>query len=61
MQMLTSREEGKPLITVANHRSILDDPVMMASIVPWWCLFHPKYIRWNICTQERCFEVNINT
>ena len=52
-----TREEGTALITVANHRSILDDPALMANLLPYWMGIQPRYIRWNICTQNMCFQV----
>lgn len=33
------RDAGLPLITVANHISVFDDPGMMGNIVPW---YHPS-------------------
>ena len=51
------RDEGTALITVANHRSIMDDPVLMANLVPYWYGIQPRFIRWNICTQNMCFQV----
>lgn len=49
------REKDVPLITVANHTSILDEPVITSSILPLKYNFMPEKLRWNICTQEMCF------
>jgi hypothetical protein len=41
---------------VSNHRSMLDDPAMMSSILPLWMSVQPKYIRWSVCAQDFCFN-----
>ena len=46
------RAGGAPLITVANHHSVLDDPAMMSFIAP----AAPEKLRWSICTEEICFK-----
>lgn len=56
MKAVLSREAGTPLITVSNHRSLVDDPAMMANLTPVWVTLQPWLLRWNICTHEICFE-----
>jgi 1-acyl-sn-glycerol-3-phosphate acyltransferase len=46
------RADGAPLITVANHHSVLDDPAMMSFIAPTAA----DKLRWSICTEEICFQ-----
>ncbi len=53
------RENGRPLITVANHRSLLDDPGLMCNLLPMYLGIQPKYLRWATCAQEVCFSENL--
>lgn len=53
------RDEGVSLITVANHRSTLDDPAILSAILPYWMNIMPKYLRWNVCAQEYCFNSKV--
>ena len=45
------RDPGVPLITVSNHRSMLDDPFLMASVLPLQMSYQHRYLRWGICSQ----------
>jgi monolysocardiolipin acyltransferase len=49
------RPESKPLLTVSNHCSTLDDPTLFATLVPWSVDLRPKQMRWTICSEELCF------
>lgn len=51
-----SRHESQPLITISNHRSMFDDPSILSSLLPYWYNIQPKYLRWNVCSQEFCFN-----
>ena len=47
------RPNDAPLITVANHHSVLDDPGMMSLLnIP----STHETLRWSVCTEEICFE-----
>eukprot|EP00794_Sanderia_malayensis_P006202 gene6202-6917_t len=48
------REKGKPLITVANHASCLDDPVLWG-MLSWKTLKNENYLRWSLGAQELLF------
>lgn len=50
------RHESQPLITISNHRSMFDDPSILSSLLPYWYNIQPKYLRWNVCSQEFCFN-----
>lgn len=50
------RHESLPLITISNHRSMFDDPSILSSLLPYWYNIQPKYLRWNVCSQEFCFN-----
>ena len=50
-----ARPPGVALITVANHNSVLDDPGLLALLLPWAARTTPERLRWSICTEEICF------
>jgi hypothetical protein len=52
-----SRDPKTCLITICNHRSVLDDAFIMGSIMPLWMTIQARFHRWGICTQDICFEV----
>ncbi|EME29008.1 acyltransferase [Galdieria sulphuraria] len=52
---IESRPAGMPLLTVANHRSTMDDPFLVSSIIPFRDLFRPQYVRWGFCAVDMCF------
>lgn len=43
-------------MTVANHASTLDDPAVIAVLLPWDIVVRPRLMRWSVCSQEICFE-----
>lgn len=55
-QAVLSRPEGQGLLTVCNHVSALDDPLVLAAAVPAETLLHPDKMRWTMCAAERCFH-----
>ena len=50
------RSPKQGLITVSNHRSLLDDPGIVSCLLPLNIAIQPKYNRWGICSQEYCFN-----
>lgn len=50
------RAPGQALITVANHSTVLDDPALMAAVLPWRLVLNSAKHRWAVCTQEVCFR-----
>ncbi|GJQ14046.1 hypothetical protein GpartN1_g5837.t1 [Galdieria partita] len=52
---IENRPGGMPLLTVANHRSTMDDPFLVSSIIPFRDLFQPQYVRWGFCAVDMCF------
>jgi len=49
------RPRNTGLITVSNHASSLDDPALLASIVPIDVMLRPSKMRWTIATQDLVF------
>nr|DAD33311.1 TPA_asm: hypothetical protein HUJ06_012162 [Nelumbo nucifera] len=54
-QALLQRPEGKPLITVSNHVASVDDPFVIASLLPPNVLLDAQSLRWTLCATDRCF------
>ena len=53
---LLRREEGRALITVSNHVSSMDDPLMIACVMPLSVAVSPSRVRWTPCATDRCFR-----
>ena len=58
---VASRPSGTPLLTVSNHRSLLDEPSVLSSILPYWMNIRPKYVRYSLCAQEYCFNDKVSS
>ncbi|MCL7050411.1 hypothetical protein MKW94_002980, partial [Papaver nudicaule] len=50
------RQEGKSLITVSNHVASVDDPFVIAALLPLSVLFDANGLRWTLCASDRCFK-----
>ncbi|XP_031473329.1 uncharacterized protein LOC116245873 [Nymphaea colorata] len=55
-QALLQRPKGKPLLTVSNHVASIDDPFIIASLLPPNVLFDAESLRWTLCATDRCFS-----
>ncbi|CAI5520625.1 unnamed protein product, partial [Closterium sp. Naga37s-1] len=54
---IAHRPPGTPLLTVANHVAAMDDPLVMAAVVPpSLMLARPASLRWTLCATDRCFS-----
>ncbi|XP_051145671.1 uncharacterized protein LOC127261381 isoform X1 [Andrographis paniculata] len=49
------RPENKSLITVSNHVAAMDDPLVIASLLPPSMMFDANGVRWTLCASDRCF------
>lgn len=54
--VLENRADSRPLLSVSNHQSLLDDPGLWAAILPWWRM-SPESVRWGVCTEDVFFAV----
>ena len=47
----------RPLLTVGNHQSTVDDPVIISMIAPLRELsYDTRRLRWGLCSEEICFK-----
>ncbi|CAK8544630.1 unnamed protein product [Lathyrus sativus] len=53
---LMERPKGKPLLTVSNHVASMDDPLVIASLLPPQVLLDARNLRWTLCATDRCFK-----
>lgn len=53
---LLNRPKNKPLITVSNHVASMDDPLVIASLLPPRVLLDAQNLRWTLCASDRCFS-----
>jgi monolysocardiolipin acyltransferase len=58
LDLVKNRPKGKPLITVSNHDSCIDDPLLFGAILPtkYFFDFDKKYFRWSLGAKEVCFS-----
>ncbi|KAG0559386.1 hypothetical protein M758_10G098400 [Ceratodon purpureus] len=54
-EAIKNRPEGQSLITVCNHVAAMDDPLVMAALLPPSLFLQPKSLRWTLCATDRCF------
>lgn len=50
------RPAGTAMLSVSNHISTMDDPGMLAAIVPLGTLLDPDAMRWGVCASDVCFK-----
>ncbi|KAJ0979815.1 hypothetical protein J5N97_015289 [Dioscorea zingiberensis] len=53
---LVQRPDGTPLITVSNHVASVDDPLIVASLLPPNTMLDARNLRWTLCATDRCFK-----
>ncbi|XP_012089006.1 tafazzin [Jatropha curcas] len=53
---LLHRPKNKPLLTVSNHVASVDDPFVIASLLPPRVLLDAHNLRWTLCASDRCFR-----
>jgi len=52
--LVERREDGRSLLTVCNHTSTADDPLLF-SLAPWRILARPRLMRWGLGAHSVCF------
>jgi monolysocardiolipin acyltransferase len=53
---IRERPLGKPLVTVCNHVAAMDDPLVLAAVVPGHLILDAHPMRWTLCASDRCFK-----
>jgi monolysocardiolipin acyltransferase len=52
--------QDRPLLTVGNHQSTVDDPVIISMIAPVRELtYDTRRLRWGLCAEEICFKNDV--
>ena len=51
-----ARPAGVAMLSVSNHIATVDDPHLLASIVPPSTLVRPGAMRWGVCAHDVCFR-----
>ncbi|CAL8463510.1 g3044 [Coccomyxa elongata] len=55
----TERPPGTGLLTVCNHTSTIDDPVVLSALLPWKFFYTESMHggnRWSLCAKEICYR-----
>ncbi|KAK8946327.1 N-acylphosphatidylethanolamine synthase [Platanthera zijinensis] len=55
-QILQFRPSFTPLTVVSNHVASVDDPLVIASLLPPSVMLDASNIRWTLCATDRCFK-----
>lgn len=61
LKLVDKREIGRSLITVANHDSCLDDPLLIAGALPFRIALQLSKIRWSLGAKEICHTTKLLT
>lgn len=59
LQQAFSRPAEQGMITVSNHTAALDDPLLLAAMMPEGSLLKPELFRWGMCATDRCFKTDL--
>ncbi|GMH90384.1 hypothetical protein TrST_g2047 [Triparma strigata] len=49
-------KDTETLLTVSNHCSTLDDPILFGCLMPGLKSWNYEHLRWSLCSQEICFK-----
>lgn len=56
---IEKREKGRGLLTISNHQSVVDDPLLMSAFLPPRILYRPSLMRWGLCSLDICFQTRL--
>lgn len=55
LRAVRDREKGRPLLTICNHTSNIDDPLLFG-LLPMQLAFSPSSLRWGLGAHNVCFK-----
>jgi len=55
------RLQKKPFISISNHSSCIDDPILWGALFPWKWICNPIKHRWSAAAHDVCFTKNFHT
>jgi len=55
IRAVRDREKGRPLLTICNHTSNIDDPLLFG-LLPFQLAFSPSSLRWGLGAHNVCFK-----
>ncbi|KAK9328662.1 hypothetical protein V1520DRAFT_345499 [Lipomyces starkeyi] len=55
-----AKKEGRGVLTVSNHISVIDDPVMWG-LLPIRMMFNPTHLRWGLGAENICFTTKFTS
>jgi monolysocardiolipin acyltransferase len=61
MKLVEERDKKRSLITVTNHDSCLDDPLVIAGLLPMKIFIGQKLCRWSLGAKEICHTTKITS
>jgi hypothetical protein len=56
---LVNKDCETSVITVSNHRCLLDDAGLFSCLLPYWMNAQPRFLRNTLCAQEFCFSEQV--
>ena len=57
---LVAKDCETSVITVSNHRCLLDDAGLFSCLLPYWMNAQPRFLRNTLCAQEFCFNEQVH-
>jgi len=57
---LVSKDCETAVITISNHRCLLDDAGLFSCLLPFWMNAQPRFLRYTLCAQEFCFSEKVS-
>lgn len=55
-EAIEHRDNSLGLLTFSNHQSVVDDPFLLAAMLPSRILLNSGLMRWGLCSLDICFQ-----
>ena len=59
VKSIIARDSDTSVITISNHRCLLDDALLFSCLLPFWLNAQPRFLRYTLCAQEFCFDEKV--